>query len=76
MDDVSFNFHRYEDHYLLEVISDNGEGDVTARSIEFEIEDDDRGLVAPYEALPQSLEEDIRDWLRNAGFDIVDRKIA
>lgn len=76
MDEVSVNIHPYVDRLHLEVITDSGGGNVTARSVEFDVVDTDRRTVAPCEELPPSHEDDIRNRLRDAGYDIVERKIA
>lgn len=76
MEEVSFNIHQYDDHIILEVITDDGEGNVTARSAEFEIEDTDRGLLTPRGDLPSSNEADILDHLQDAGYSLAERQTA
>lgn len=76
MDEVSVNIHPYDDHLHLEVITDEGGGNVTARSIEFDIVDRDEAAVTPRERMPQSHQEEIRSQLEANGYDVVQRHPA
>lgn len=76
MDEVNVNIHPYDDHLHLEVITDEGGGNVTAQSFEFEIVDRDRAAVAPRERMPDMHKDEIRTQLEDAGYDFVQRHPA
>lgn len=76
MDEVSVNIHPYSDHLHLEVITDDGGGNVTARTVEFDLVDSSQRTVAPCEELPESYEEEIMNHLDDAGYDLIERSIA
>lgn len=76
MEDISFNIHHYDGYVVLEVITDNGAGNVSARSVEFNLVDTDREKLVPQGELPPSREADIQEYLQNAGYTLAERQTA
>lgn len=72
MVDVSVNVFSYSDHVLLELIVDDGDGNVTANSLEFDLVDSDSGKVVPAGDLPPDHGEVVRRELRDAGYAVDD----
>lgn len=68
MEGVSVNLHNYHDRVLLEVITDDGDGNVSAETVEFDIVDAERRAVAPCGELPAEHQDVIRRQLRDAGY--------
>lgn len=68
MEGVSVNLHNYHDRVLLEVITDDGDGNVTANTVEFDIVDPERRAVVPCGDLPSDHEDVIWSQLRDAGY--------
>lgn len=68
MEGVSVNLHNYHDRVLLEVITDDGDGNVSANTVEFDIVDAERRAVEPCGDLPTEHEDAIWRQLRDAGY--------
>lgn len=63
--------HEFSDGYILEVIRDE-DGDVTAITVEFDLEDPDEQLLAPRENLPKPFEDSIRDHLDSSDYNLAE----
>jgi len=57
------SLHRYRDGIMIEVISDDGNGNVSTRSVEFDVVDPERGALAPRSEIPDAHEERILERL-------------
>lgn len=61
--------HQYSGEVLVEVIVDDGEGDVRTTSVSFDVAE---GTLSPREDLPVDHAEDIRRHIEDAGYDLDD----
>lgn len=76
MSEVSFNTHHFGHRLLLEVIIDEGAGDVSAYSLEFDVHQNGSKYLAPYDVLPRAYETEIRAYLEGAGFTLLEQSVV
>lgn len=62
------SLHRYRDGIMIEVILDNGNGNVSTLSVEFDIVDSEKRVLSPRAELPDAHEELIRDRLDDSEY--------
>lgn len=65
-DNVSL--HQYRDGILVEVILDNGNGNVSTQSVEFDVVDPEQRVLSPKTELPDSHEDAIRERLAESDY--------
>lgn len=63
--------HRYSGEVLVEVVVDDGDGDVRTTSVELDVVDD-AGTLAPRDGLPEAHAERIRERIETSEFDLED----
>ena len=68
MEQTNISHHRYGDGILVEVISDNGDGDVSVMSIEFDLENSEDQAISPRSKLPEEYKESIHTHIEDAGY--------
>lgn len=76
MPDETVTHYPYPDGIHVEVIIDDGNGDVSAISIDFDVVDENQNLLRPRENLPESFEEDIIRHLSDAGYELTNLRIS
>ena len=68
MEQTNISHHRYGEGILVEVISDNGDGDVSVLSVEFDLENSEEQAISPRSELPEEYEDSIHTHIENAGY--------
>ena len=66
--------HRYADEVLVEVVVDEGDGDVRTVSTAFEVVDPERGTLAPREAIPSTHADRIRRHIEASEYVLADSR--
>lgn len=69
----NISLHRYTDGVLLEVICDEGNGDVTAITVEFDLKDESDQVLSPRGDLPEGHKESIRSHLETSDYILAER---
>lgn len=62
--------HEFPAGVHAELIIDNGNGDVTVHSVEFDSMEDDSRVVAPRQDIPRDYREKIVQYLEESGYTV------
>ncbi len=70
------NHHPFPDGIHVEVVINEGNGDISTRSVEFDVTDEEGRSLRPREGIPESDADEIMDYLRKSGYEVENSHIT